>query len=507
MNRIYLTLVSLILLLGDLTAQEQQQRSTSVKFIFTLDDVVQLAKEQSPDAIMARHKFRASYYGFRTYKAEFLPKLTLTANPANYSHSIRRIESIDSQGQYQINEVSANTLTSTAGLALSQNIGLTGGSVSLGSDFSRVQNLDDDSDRKTQFTTAPIKLSLQQPLNGYNELKWQRRIEPLKYEEAQQEYIASMESVSLTAVSRFFALAAAQINLNMAQANYTNTNELYQISSGRYNIGTIAEDDLLKMELQLMKAESNLTKAKIDIEMMQNRLRSFLGFKDNVDISLELDEEVSNLKVPYDKALDYALSRNPNIISYNRQLLEAERNVADVKSRKGITLDMSASFGLNKKGYEFRDAYTPKFEDQESIMLGIRIPILDWNQAKDRYRSAQSNLEVVETQMQLNETDFRQDVYLQVMRFNMQEGQVRIAAKADTIAQRGYEVSRQRYLIGKVSVTDLNLADAAKDDARVSYITELQSYWTYYYTVRRLTLFDFINNKLLEEDFSKLVGE
>ncbi len=502
MNRVYLILLGFILFIGNLSAQ-----SDTVKFNFTLDDVINLAKEQSLDAIMARHQFRASYYDFRTYRAEFLPKLVLTTNPANYNHSIRRIESINSQGQYQINEVTANTITSTAGLALSQNVGLTGGNVSLGSDFSRVQNLDDDTDNATQFTTAPITLSFSQPLNGYNELKWQRRIEPLKYEEAKQTYIYSMEQVALTAVSRFFAVASAQISLKMAETNYTNSKELYEISLGRYNIGTIAEDALLQMELRFMQAESKLNTAVMNIEVQRRWLRSFLGFKDNVVIELEISPDIPGLKVPQAKALDYALSQNPNIISYNRQLLEAEQRVANMKSQKGITLDMSASFGLNKKSYDFNDAYKPTFDDQERVSVGIRIPILDWNQAKDRYRNAQSNLEVVQTRMQQAEIDFRQDVYLQVMQFNMQEDQLRIAAKADTIAQKGYEVSRQRYLIGKVSVTDLNIADTDKDNAKDAYISTLRTYWNYYYLVRSLTLYDFLNNKPLEADFSKLVGE
>ncbi|MDR1864794.1 MAG: TolC family protein [Bacteroidales bacterium] len=504
MKRYYLVLTCFLLFAG-LKAQDRQP--SSAKYIFALEDVIQLAKEQSPNAIMARHTFRASYYTFRAYKAEFLPKLSLNTNPANYSHSIRSIESINSSGGYSITEVSANTFSSTANLSLTQSIGLTGGTVSLGSDFSRLQNLDDDTDRNTQYTTTPVKVSLEQPLNGYNSLKWQKKIEPLRFDEAKQNYIAQMEQVSSQAVDYYFALALAQISLNMAKTNYANSKELYEISQGRYMIGTIAEDALLQMELRYMQAESKLNKAQMDIQVKQSQLRSFLGFNDNVEIELQINPEIPSLKVSYDQALDYALTRSPSIISYNRQLLEAEQNVAQAKSRKGVTVSLSGSFGLNKTGHVFRNAYTPRFDDQEGVSMGIRIPILDWNQERDRYRNAQSRLEVVETQMKQMETDFRQNVYLQVMQFNMQEDQLRIAAKADTIAQKGYEVSRQRYLIGKVSVTDLNIADTDKDQAKMNYIAELQAYWNYYYTVRRLTLFDFRNNQAIDADFATLVGE
>ena len=506
MNRICLILVGFIITGECLFAQEQQ--SSGSKYLFTLNDVVRLAQEQSPDAIVARHRFRASYYSFRAYKANYMPKLTFSANPTTYNHSIQSVPSVDQNtGEYKINETTVNTFSSTAGLSLSQNVGLTGGTVSLGSDFSRIQNLDDKTDGGTRYTTTPVSLSFNQPLNGYNELKWEKRIEPVRFDEAKQRYIYRMEQVALDAVDYYFELALAQINLNMAKTNYANSKELYEISQGRYLIGTIAEDALLQMELKFMQAESKLNKAQIDIEVRQSRLRSFLGFNDNVDVQLQIDSEIPTLKVPYDKALDYALSKSPEIILYNIQLMEAEQRMAQAKSQRGVTMSLGASFGLNKTGFEFKDAYTPRFDDSERLSVGIRVPILDWSQAKDRYRNAQSNLEVVETQKNQSEADFRQNVYLNVMQFNMQENQLRIAAKADTIAQKGYEVSRQRYLIGKVSVTDLNIADSDKDQARKNYVAELQAYWNYFYTVRRLTLFDFMAGKSLDEDFGKIVGE
>jgi outer membrane protein TolC len=256
-----------------------------------------------------------------------------------------------------------------------------------------------------------------------------------------------------------------------------------------------------------MQAESKLNKARIDIEVKQSQLRSFLGFNDNVNIALEMTADVPDLKINHAEALDQATTRHPDVISYNRQLLEAEETVASMKAKKGITMDLSASFGLNKTGNKFVEAYNPTFDDQEGVALTLRVPILDWSQAKDRYRQAKSNLEVVETRVKQAEADFRQNVYLQVMQFNMQEQQLHIAAKADTIAQKGYDVSRERYLIGKVSVTDLNIADSDKDQAKMNYVAELQTYWNLYYTVRRLTLFDFRKNLPIDADFTALVGE
>jgi len=505
MKRIFLICVSLLLSAISLTAQEQT--SSVPQYVFTLEDVIQLAKEQSLPAIMARHRFRANYFNFVSYEATFLPKLTLTANPTSWDHSIRSVASVDNDGNYVIKETPANTFSSTAGLSLSQNIGLTGGFVSLTSNFQRTHNLLDTTNRRTQYTTYPIRFSVSQPLNGYNQFKWLKKISPMVYEEAKQNYLVQMELVSSTAVNRFFALAIAQVDLKMAETNFENAKTLYEISEGRHRAGTIAEDELLRMYLRLIQAEGKLNSTRVTIESREYQLRSFLGFKEKVKIILEINPEIPSLVVPYEQALDYAMSNNPNIIYYNRQILEAERDVAYAKSQKGVTLALDAAFGMNKTGYRFGDAYSSPFGTSEGVNVGIRVPILDWSQSKNRLRNAESVLEATKIEMEQNETDFMQDINMQVTLFNMQKNQLRIFAIADTVAQKGYEIAYQRYLVGKVNVTDLNISDSAKDDAKINYMSQLQTYWNYFYQIRRLTLFDFLNNKPIEEDFNLIIGE
>jgi outer membrane protein TolC len=87
----------------------------------------------------------------------------------------------------------------------------------------------------------------------------------------------------------------------------------------------------------------------------------------------------------------------------------------------------------------------------------------------------------------------------------MQFDQVVIAAKADTVAQKGYEVTKARYLIGKISITDLNIAQTESDRSKSSYINTLRAYWQNYYDLRRLTLFDFENKRSIEVDHRELL--
>lgn len=118
---------------------------------------------------------------------------------------------------------------------------------------------------------------------------------------------------------------------------------------------------------------------------------------------------------------------------------------------------------------------------------------------------AQSSLELAQVQSEQAIIDFEQNLILDVEQFNLQKDQVAVAAKSDTVAMRMYEVTKQRFLIGKISILELNNADTKKDSNRRAYIQALQNYWNYFYNIRSLSLFDFINNKPLGTDYEKLL--
>ena len=133
------------------------------------------------------------------------------------------------------------------------------------------------------------------------------------------------------------------------------------------------------------------------------------------------------------------------------------------------------------------------------------MPILDWGLGRGRYRMAQSSLELAQVQSQQAIVDFEQNLILDVEQFNLQKDQVAVAAKSDTVAMRMYEVTKQRFLIGKIAIIELNNADTKKDQNRRAFIQALQNYWNYFYNVRGLALYDFINRKPIETEFEKLL--
>jgi len=466
---------------------------------FTLDDVISLAREQSPMGIMARHRFRGSYWEYRTHKAKFRPSLSLEGTLPNLDRSIDIITLPDGDDAFVERSLATYDVTAR----LQQNIAPTGGTVFMSSGLRRIDLLRNDQTSST-YSSTPVSIGIRQPIKAHNSFRWERKIEPLKYEAAQKNYVESLEQVSLRAVDYFFSLSLAQVNLQIAELNYANNDTLFQIAKGRYNIGTIAENELLQLELAFLTSSTDLNEAGIQLEIARFRLRSFLGYNENVNIELIIPAEIPDMEVDVGMALKQAHANNPEIIDLQRQLLEADASVAEAKAERGLQADLFAQFGLTQQSPTIANVYD-NTQDWERMVVGLEVPILDWGLAKGRFKMAQSNQEVTRTNVLQDEIDFDQNVMLQVMQFNLQDDQLRIAAKSDTVAQMRYNVTKQRFYIGKIDVLELNDALRARDDATRNYLSALQNYWNYYFNIRRLTLYDFQRDLPLNEDFEMLI--
>lgn len=326
------------------------------------------------------------------------------------------------------------------------------------------------------------------------------------YEEAKREYLAMVEQVSLKAISRFFDLVSAQINLSIAKMNFSNSDTLFKIAQGRYNIGTIAENDLLQMQLSLLNANKALNEAEIGLELQKSRLRSFLGYNERMNFELVLPDSIPGLQIEYQKVMDLAQKNNPDVLSREIRLFEAQRDVAQAKGERGRNIQLTASYGLSHDQESTLPAvYQDPFKNSQRLQIGFSIPIVDWGLGKGKVKMAQSQQELVDVQISQEQTDFEQNIFLQVMQFNLQDDQVKIAAKAEDIAQSRYDVTKQRFLIGKIDVLNLNDALKEKDNSKRTYIDALKNYWSYFYYLRQLTLYDFVQDKPLLQDFDLIV--
>jgi outer membrane protein len=490
---LFLLIVLLLFSSKEIVAQEVKK--------LTFEEVIKLAEEQSPNALIAKHRFRSSYWQFRSYQAQFRPSLTLKGTVPNYSDGFDKVYDSNSN---QYTYVAKNTISSSGTLSLAQAIGFSGTTISLQSAINHLFDFGPDPYVPRLYNITPVSINITQPIRQYNSLRWQKKIEPVKYDAAKKTYLANIEGVHMSAVTNFFSLALAQINKQIAEMNFSNADTLYRIARGRYQLGTIAEDELLQMQLSWLNAETSRKQADMNLRDKEIRLRSFLGYNENVRIELILPNKIPDLQIDVKEVLDLAMKNNPDLLTQQINVLNAQSNVAQARASMGLNASLNASLGMSQGGSDFMTTLQNPNQSQ-TVNIGFVLPILDWGRGRGNFKMAKSSLELTQVQVKQALTDFQQNLFLDVEQFNLQKSQVDIAAKSDTVAMKRYEVTKQRFLIGKIAVLDLNDADSRKDQNRRAYVQALQDYWNYFYNIRSLTLFDFINKKPIETDYDKLI--
>ena len=151
----------------------------------TLQEVISRAQANSPSAQSAKHAFLAAEWQYKYYRANYLPSVTLTSSPF-LNREINKITLNDGTSAF----IRQNQINTDLALTVNQNIPFTGGSLFLKSSLSRIDELER---RKTSYSSYPITIGYRQNLFGYNSLKWDRRIEPLRYQQANNNYDEAME--------------------------------------------------------------------------------------------------------------------------------------------------------------------------------------------------------------------------------------------------------------------------------------------------------------------------
>ncbi|MBU1009555.1 MAG: TolC family protein [Bacteroidetes bacterium] len=467
---------------------------------FSLNEVIRLAQDQSPDALIAKHRFRRSYWNYRSFKAGYLPNLKVDATLPNYNRTIDAVIQSDGTEEYRERQVARYN----ANMSLSQKIGFTGGEVFLNSSLQRIDNYYVDT-TTNQFLSTPVSIGFRQPIFSYNAYKWEKKIEPMVYEEARREYLESREKIATTAVNHFFNLLMAQVEVSIAKKNQANYDTLYNIARGRYTLGKIAENELLQLELNLLRANAAVENADLNYQNMLFTFKSYLRLKVSKQIVLIPPAETVHFEVKVDDAISEAKNNTSTGLAFERRMLEAESQLSMAKLDGRFDAELYATYGLTQSSDLIKDVYKNPLDEQR-ISLAIAVPILDWGQARGRIKMAESSLDLVKTSIEQERLDFEQNIFLQVMQFGMQKNQLMIAAKADTVAQKRFDVTQKRYMIGKVNdVLELKNAQIDNDNARIGYYSALKTYWNSYYTIRQITLFDFNQQNKLDVQATELI--
>src|SRR6201989_1301890 len=158
----------------------------------SLRDVVELAKGNSIASKQAITTRETKYWQWRTYKSNYQPQLSLSGNLPGYTKTDIQVVQPDGTILFQPVHNDNSQLT----LNFSQSITATGATIY---GESQLQRFDDFDRNNILYNGVPYAIGISQPLGQYNSLKWDKKIQPLLYNESKQAYIEALEQISITA--------------------------------------------------------------------------------------------------------------------------------------------------------------------------------------------------------------------------------------------------------------------------------------------------------------------
>ena len=127
------------------------------------------------------------------------------------------------------------------------------------------------------------------------------------------------------------------------------------------------------------------------------------------------------------------------------------------------------------------------------------MPLLNWGAGREEVAAARAEEERIEILAERRRREIAQEAEFAARNFVLAQSPLAIAAKADTVATRRFEVAKDRYVIGRIGIGDLYIAQTEKDAALQAYVQAIRQYWLAYYHLRRVTLYDFVNRRRIVE--------
>ena len=181
---------------------------------------------------------------------------------------------------------------------------------------------------------------------------------------------------------QFIQAQLAESTLEFAQRDLDSFQQTVKISEEQYRAGDISEGDLLKIKLQLLQFQTDVSSARVARVQALANLRQLLGF-DAVPADYRIEGEFSYkpLRVNLDDLRAQALRSRPDLLAAQAGIRSAQSQIALAKANGKVDLTASVTYShvseVNSLGASF----------------SIPLPVFDRNQgeiARTRFAATQA---------------------------------------------------------------------------------------------------------------------
>ena len=449
----------------------------------TLQRAVQLAQEQGYQGRAALAARDAARYRDRAFYAGYLPQLSVGGTLPRYNRAIIPVVQPDGSTLFRPQNQTDAGLTAT----LSQRLP-TGGDLFVSSSLARLSVSGEESIRT--WSSTPVSLGIRQSLFRPNAFALERRERPLISDLAERQYLAAREELAGQTTTLFFDVYSAGVALRNATANAAINDTLYTLNKGRFEVGKIGENDLLQSELALLRARTSADAAKLEYERAKAAFRLAINLPEPAPLDLVIPVGTPDYVPDSAVAVSEATRNGASATSVALNAAQADRRVTEAKLNNGFSATIQASVGFNATAPEMGLAYQNLLQARQAT-VSVELPLFTWGTGSNAVKAAQADREQVGNLGRSTLEQAAQAARFAALQLPLARRNLALSAKADTVAAKRFEVAYNRYVIGRIAIDNLYLAQSEKDQASNQYLQALRGYWLAHYRLRALTLYDF----------------
>ncbi len=461
--------------------------TTRAQEILTLDKALQTAESGSPDLQRSLLNLERYSKNLEAQRAALKSRLSLDVQPLGFSRN-RRFDNRVSQ--WYTNE----NFQTNAMFRIEQPILITDGTLSLTNEFGWQRSYSDANDLESKVFFNNLYLNLNQPLFTYNRLKLELNELELNLENANISYAIQRLNLEKNVTQFFYNVYMAQMNLNIAREELTNTQKSYEIIKNKVEAGLAAKEELYQAELNLATSKSSLQTQEVQFENAKDQLKLYLGMDLYEDFSILADVASNPVPVELERAIETGLASRMELRQREIDIEASQFDLIRTKSLNEFRGDVNLRLGISGDNPDLDKIFDAP-TNSPSVALSFNIPLFDWGEKKARIEAQEATIKSQE----LSLTDEKNQIIIGIRQayrnIQNQLNQIEIAEQSQTNAQLTYEINLERYENGDLTGMDLNLYQSQLSAKKIAFAQALINYKIELLNLKIQSLYDFEKNQ------------
>jgi outer membrane protein TolC len=274
----------------------------------------------------------------------------------------------------------------------------------------------------------------------------------------------------------YYQLLLAQDSYMVLKKSYDQSEANYHVVKAKYEQGSVSEYDKIRAEVQMRNMAPTVVSARNGVNLARLQLKVLMAVSPDVEIAV-----TGNLKdyelAMFQQQLDdrtFNLNNNTDLkqLSLNAELLNKELKLLQTNFMP--TLGASFNYTYMSMNENFHIAHYDWYP-YSTLGLSLSIPLF---KAANYTKLKQTKIRMY--QLAENKTNVKRQLQMQVTSYmdNMSASAEQAVSNKESVlqAEKGREIARKRYEVGKGTILELNDSEVALTSAQLNYHQAIYDY-------------------------------